>query len=283
MVLPITGVIFGTFLLAWVTLPWASVTAPSATGAMTRSAGTETPTSFTTDSSSIVVASPSLPKTTASSPFFEHVLEWKEVSASDYASNHTESDESGGSGHHYAAAIEFCSDPDTNSYGYGPVGGCVPGGPAPLIRMRPKTFYHLTLYNNGHIDTNVHTHGLHVSGVGTVDDVTRVAKPGECLTYDVSGGSENMDCALGNHPFGTIQKELFLTNYHGIIVCFLSMNSQQILSTTHPRNKTNSVFHSRRRRCWNLLVPSPPPPAGHHIGLRRGLRDAHRRRDRGGE
>jgi hypothetical protein len=48
------------------------------------------------------------------------------------------------------------------------------------------SFYHLTLFNNAHIDTNLHTHGLHVSGVGTVDDVTRVAKPGECLTYDVS-------------------------------------------------------------------------------------------------
>lgn len=47
------------------------------------------------------------------------------------------------------------------------------------------SFYHLTLVNNAHIDTNIHTHGLHVSGVGTVDDVTRVAEPGKCLTYEV--------------------------------------------------------------------------------------------------
>ena len=53
-------------------------------------------------------------------------------------------------------------------------------------RFAPHRFYSLTLYNNAHVDTNLHTHGLHVSGVGTVDDVTRVAKPGECLVYNVS-------------------------------------------------------------------------------------------------
>ena len=64
------------------------------------------------------------------------------------------------------------------------------------------SFYHLTLFNNAHIDTNLHTHGLHVSGVGTVDDVTRVAKPGECLTYDVSDDSLYLVSVLSkNNPF----------------------------------------------------------------------------------
>ena len=117
------------------------------------------------------------------SPFFEHVLEWTEVPLEEAPSDY---DGRPGSSNHYRAAIEFCSDPKKDLFGYGPVGNCVPGGPAPLIRIKPKEFYHLTLYNNAHIDTNLHTHGLHVSGVGTVDDVTRVAKPGECLTYDVS-------------------------------------------------------------------------------------------------
>ena len=52
--------------------------------------------------------------------------------------------------------------------------------------MKPKHHYRLVLVNNAHIDTNLHTHGLHVSGVGSVDDVTRNAKPGECLVYEVS-------------------------------------------------------------------------------------------------
>lgn len=129
------------------------------------------------------------------SPFFEHVLEWKEVPLSDFlfdanstrsTRNSEELNDNAQISNHYKASIEFCSDPSKNLYGYGPVGNCVPGRPAPLIRMQPKRFYQLTLHNNAHIDTNLHTHGLHVSGVGTTDDVTRVAKPGECLVYNVS-------------------------------------------------------------------------------------------------
>lgn len=135
---------------------------------------------------------PTAPITTGGSPFFESVLEWNEVplaespSHYDYDSNNNRSGTTEGAttSNHYRASIEFCSDPDRGLYGYGPVGNCVPGKAAPLIRMKPKRFYHLTLFNNAHIDTNLHTHGLHVSGVGTVDDVTRVAKPGECLTYE---------------------------------------------------------------------------------------------------
>ena len=135
-----------------------------------------------TGSSSISVA-PQVP----TSPFFENVLEWKEIPLAEAPSNYDGHSSSSSSSNHYTASIEFCSDPAKNLYGYGPVGNCVPGGhTSPLIRIQPKHFYHLTLQNNAHIDTNLHTHGLHVSGVGTVDDVTRVAKPGECLTYDVS-------------------------------------------------------------------------------------------------
>jgi len=63
------------------------------------------------------------------------------------------------------------------------LGECIPGQPAPLIRMQPKRHYQLTLVNNAHIPTNLHTHGLHVSGVGSVDDVTRNVDPGQCLIY----------------------------------------------------------------------------------------------------
>jgi len=117
---------------------------------------------------------------TPTSLFFQDVLEWIEIPLSEAPTIYDHP----GNSNHYKASIEFCSDPSKDLYGYGPVGNCVPGEQAPLIRIQPKHFYHLTLYNSAHIDTNLHTHGLHVSGVGTVDDVTRVAKPGECLTYD---------------------------------------------------------------------------------------------------
>lgn len=131
-----------------------------------------------------VVVSSTTQRQSKTSLFFEHVLEWIEIPLSEAPSNFD--DNGNNESNHYRASIEFCSDPGKGLYGYGPVGNCVPGKPAPLIRIKPKQFYHLTLFNNAHIDTNIHTHGLHVSGVGTVDDVTRVAKPGECLTYDVS-------------------------------------------------------------------------------------------------
>ena len=68
---------------------------------------------------------------------------------------------------------------------------CIPqDGPSPLIRMRPRTNYKLLLMNyntNTELDipTNVHTHGLHISGVGKVDDITRsVDNYGNCLLYE---------------------------------------------------------------------------------------------------
>ncbi|KAG7344415.1 lipase class 3 [Nitzschia inconspicua] len=84
---------------------------------------------------------------------------------------------------HLYGILEFCSD-GNETYAYGVQGNCVPGQPSPLIRMKPKHHYHLILVNNAHIDTNLHTHGLHVSGVGSVDDVTRNVEPGYCLKYD---------------------------------------------------------------------------------------------------
>lgn len=99
-------------------------------------------------------------------PFFDTVLPWTET-------------EDG----IMVGALEFCSDGNL-TYSYGLVGKCVPGQQAPLIRIRPEQRYRLTLVNTAHVDTNLHTHGLHVSGVGTVDDVTRNVEPGRCLVYE---------------------------------------------------------------------------------------------------
>lgn len=176
-VLPLLALVCGTYPLL-VSIPTASVTKQLAVARTTP---------IPVNSTAAAAAS-----TSSVSPFFEHVLEWKEIplqdAPSDYDHNYQRTVTDPTTSNHYKASIEFCSDPSKGLYGYGPVGKCVPGKPAPLIRMKPKTFYHLTLYNNASsgIDTNIHTHGLHVSGVGTVDDVTRVARPGECLTYDVS-------------------------------------------------------------------------------------------------
>eukprot|EP00980_Cylindrotheca_fusiformis_P029981 scaffold24136_cov157-Cylindrotheca_fusiformis.AAC.3 len=54
---------------------------------------------------------------------------------------------------------------------------------APVIRMNPRRNYKLILINRSHQPTNLHAHGLHVSGVGIHDDVTRNVDPGNCLEY----------------------------------------------------------------------------------------------------
>jgi len=126
------------------------------------------------------------------SPFFRVVLPWKQETMADSSEDEgddkdtTTSSNSSRMSNHYKGVLEFCSDADKGLYGYGLLGECVPGQPSPLIRMKPKTFYQLTVVNNGQVATNIHTHGLHVSGVGTVDDVTRLVEPGNCLTYEVS-------------------------------------------------------------------------------------------------
>eukprot|EP00957_Ditylum_brightwellii_P037397 2830041-Ditylum_brightwellii.AAC.1 len=79
------------------------------------------------------------------------------------------------------SAIEFCGD-DFN-FGYRKIGDETACGskPGPLIRMTPGNTYKLTLRNNildSNVNTNIHTHGLHISGSGDADDATRSVSGG---------------------------------------------------------------------------------------------------------
>ena len=93
---------------------------------------------------------------------------------------------------------EFCKD--GSNYGYRLPGDTSACGskPGPLIRMAPGSSYKLTLQNTAPdpLDkTNIHTHGLHISGSGDADDITRLAAGGSCLTYSWGIPSD--------HPGGT--------------------------------------------------------------------------------
>lgn len=70
--------------------------------------------------------------------FFEHVLQWQHMEMPDTFEDQQTGTKHSGS-NHYHATLEFCSDPKKGLYAYGPVGNCVPGKPAPLIKMKPKT------------------------------------------------------------------------------------------------------------------------------------------------
>jgi hypothetical protein len=113
----------------------------------------------------------------ASSPAEAWMMESTEISSNDASKSlfFTELAWKEGPDGRFYAVLEFCSD-GNETYAYGPLRNCKPGQPSPLIRMKPKRHYHLTLVNNAHIDTNLHTHGLHVSGVGKKPENTFVLR-----------------------------------------------------------------------------------------------------------
>lgn len=84
-------------------------------------------------------------------------------------------------GHDYCAEMEFCSKGPILGYRTEMGGEC--STPGPVIRVKPGYRYHLTLRNAVGSPTNIHTHGMFISGSGNGDDVTRSASPGQCLHY----------------------------------------------------------------------------------------------------
>ena len=80
------------------------------------------------------------------------------------------------------ASIEFCED-DNKNFGYR-----LPGEVSCLlaklvVRVSPGQNYRLTIINNATQTTNLHTHGLHISGNGNADNPARQVSSGQCLTY----------------------------------------------------------------------------------------------------
>jgi hypothetical protein len=120
---------------------------------------------YTDPSEEIPTSSKQLPSPTPSSYF--DVLPWQRVE-----------DESDGS-MYYVGFLEFCSIGEKVFF-YRAVSSANSSVPcenatstvSPLIRMLPRTHYKLILINRSHQPTNIHTHGLHVPGVGIVDDVS---------------------------------------------------------------------------------------------------------------
>jgi suppressor of ftsI len=85
--------------------------------------------------------------------------------------------------------LEYCAV-DLNLKGYRQAGTKDPcRSPGPQFRVQPGRKYLLSLKNtvvsddpNGDI-TNIHTHGLHISGDGNADNIVRLAASGECIHY----------------------------------------------------------------------------------------------------
>ena len=92
----------------------------------------------------------------------------------------------------FVGYLEFClfgntsppqGTPQLFGYRTSPTGTCT--RPGPVIRMQPGMRYKLVLHNGvSNRLTNLHTHGLHISGSGNADDITREVNGGDCLVYN---------------------------------------------------------------------------------------------------
>ncbi len=65
-------------------------------------------------------------------------------------------------------------------------------GPGPTLRLQPGETLGVTLVNELDEPTNLHTHGLHVSPLGTSDNVFRHVMPGETAAYEFAIPAEGM-------------------------------------------------------------------------------------------
>lgn len=112
--------------------------------------------------------------------------------------------------HHQTAHIEFCQANNSTTFGYRRLGEPTCGPAGLVIRLVPGQTYRLILHNTArHVTTNVHTHGLHLSGSGNADDVTRYVEPGNCLIYDwdIPANALGGTFWLHAHPTTTTQKK----------------------------------------------------------------------------
>ena len=93
--------------------------------------------------------------------------------------------------YHFVGHLEFCyvSNGDTPVYGYRDLSlpeGAPCCSPGPTIVLTAGLNYKMVLHNSMPFHTNLHTHGLHISGSGNGDSVFRTVDPDMCLGYNWS-------------------------------------------------------------------------------------------------
>jgi len=131
----------------------------------------------------------------------------------------------------FCGILEFCYNEDTGVYGYHQPGNgssksstssstsststtttitcqsSLKMGVAPVIRLEAGNTYRLTVRNlSDREPTNIHTHGLHVVGSGSGDDITRIIKASTDNDDDDDSNSNCLDYIWdirSDHPGGT--------------------------------------------------------------------------------
>jgi len=95
------------------------------------------------------------------------------------------------------ARLTMCAASDASgALGYRRDGGACESAPGPTVRVAPGATYGLVFCvpTTFAADdwSNVHTHGLHVSGSGNSDDITRHVSPGDCVVYQYDVARDHM-------------------------------------------------------------------------------------------
>jgi len=125
--------------------------------------------------------------------------------------------------------------------GYRNPGDITPCGskPGPLIRMAPGTTYKLTLQNSADdssVSTNIHTHGLHITGSGDGDDITRFVSGGDCLDYTWDIPSDHPGGTNWYHShYHTLTNDQTQSGAFGMMI--IDDDYSRLNSWAHPRNE----------------------------------------------
>ncbi|GAA4407481.1 multicopper oxidase family protein [Fodinibacter luteus] len=92
--------------------------------------------------------------------------------------------------------------------------------PGPTLRVAPGDVLRLTLTNNLHDTTNLHTHGLHVSPEGESDDVFRMVEPGQSARYEYAIPASHPTGTFWYHPHhhGTVADQVFGGLFGALVV-----------------------------------------------------------------
>lgn len=150
-------------------------------------------------------------------------------------------------GYDFEAEIEFCQSSTSSAvFGYRLSSATPCGNLAPLIRMQAGKRYRLTLKNTAPAslatETNIHTHGLHISGDGNSDDITRHVEGGYCLVYNYSIPSDHAD---GTYWYHAHRHETTASQVSGGAFGLLIIDPTGTTASSRPASVSNWIANER--------------------------------------
>lgn len=168
-----------------------------------------------------------------------------------------------GSDYDFTGTLKFCQE-GNHTFGYRLEDDEPCGGLAPVIRVQPGKKYLLRLQNQAQTEvTNLHTHGLHISGAGNADDVLRVVHPGKCLFYNWTIPQHHFDGTMWYHSHlnGRTRKQV-----NGGALGFLIVDPPQ----NKPDYRPSWIQDSERM----LLITTVRPEGGTEVSAANGKEQA---------